>query len=142
MSIAEPAWISVALALAIHERQIAEHGGQPGIRDRALLESAMARPRQRFSFAGDAADLPELAAAYAFGVARNHPFIDGSKRTAYVVLRTFVLLNGWDLVVSQHQRYQVMVDLASGALAEDNLAEWLRTVMRPNSVSEGGLRYE
>ena len=92
----DPIWISKELAIAIHKRQLAEHGGADGIRDDGLLESALCA-RQRFAYEDPHADHPALAAAMAYGIARNHAFIDGNKRTAYVVCRTFLILNGFDL---------------------------------------------
>ena len=128
----EPIWISDELVEAIHERQIAEHGGGSGIRDRSMMESALARPQQRFAYE-ESADIPSLAAAYAFGIARNHPFVDGNKRTAYVVCRTFLVLNGWDLVGSLSDRYPVFLSLAAGELTEEALTDWLRTSSGPSS---------
>ena len=134
-------WISAELAEAIHERQLAEHGGPSGVRDRGLFESAMARPRQLAAYGDAGIDAPALAAAYAFGLARNHPFIDGNKRTAYVVCRTFLLLNGWDIVGHLADRYPVFLSLAEGNLAEDELADWLRRHARPEAVSESAATY-
>lgn len=122
----DPIWISVELATAIHQRQLAEHGGIAGVRDPGLLESALARPRQFFAYTDPAPDVAALAASYAFGIARNHPFLDGNKRTAYVVCRTFLLLNGADLTAEKIERYQKFLSLAEGNLSESELAEWLR----------------
>jgi len=132
----EPVWISPELAQAIHERQLAEHGGPGGVRDSAMLESALARARQRFAYSETPPDIPALAAAYAYGVARNHPFVDGNKRTAYVLCRTFMVLNGWDLVNPLSDRYAVFMALAAGEINEDELADWLRSASRPERVSE------
>ena len=134
-------WISEELAEAIHERQLAEHGGPSGVRDRGLFESALARPRQLVAYGEKEADAPALAAAYAYGLARNQPFIDGNKRTAYVVCRTFLLLNGWDMVGSLADRYPVFLSLAEGTLSEDELAQWLRRHARPQAVSETAAAY-
>lgn len=131
----EPVWIEEKLVVAIHERQLSEHGGTSGIRDQGMLESALARARQKWAYA-QVVDMPALAAAYAFGLARNHPFVDGNKRTAYVVCRTFFLLNGWDLVGSLAERYPVMIALAAGELDEEGFAAWLREHARPEEVSE------
>src|ERR687888_342866 len=87
-------WLEKALVLAVHDRQVAEHGGSPGVRDEGLLESALARPQQLHAYGDLAPDLAELAAALAYGLARNHPFVDGNKRTAAVCCETFVELNG------------------------------------------------
>lgn len=136
----EPTWISDELVEAIHERQIAEHGGGSGIRDSSMMESALARPRQKFAYEENA-DIPSLAAAYAFGIARNHPFVDGNKRTAYVVCRTFLVLNGWDLVGSLSDRYPVFLSLAASELTEQALTDWLRHNSRPQQVSEPTSNY-
>src|SRR4051812_28810146 len=92
----EPMWLAKADALAIHDRQLAEHGGGSGVRDDGMLESALARPVNRWSYGDE--DPASLAAAYAFGIARNHPFVDGNKRTAWVLARSFLMLNGYELV--------------------------------------------
>jgi death-on-curing protein len=121
----DPIWISADLALAIHKRQLAEHGGADGVRDHGLLESALNRPRHLFAYAEPTPEIPALAAAYAFGVARNHAFIDGNKRTAYVVCRTFLVLNGYDLAATREERYQIFLALAAGDIDEPQLADWL-----------------
>ncbi len=121
----DPIWISVELAIAIHKRQLAEHGGADGVRDLGLLESALGRPRHLFAYTDPTPDVPSLAASYAFGVARNHAFIDGNKRTAYVVCRTFLLLNGFDMAASKEDRYRTFLDLAAGVITEEQLATWL-----------------
>jgi death on curing protein len=139
--IREPVWISADLARAIHERQLAEHGGGSGVRDAGLLHSALARPQQLLAYGGEGADLPALAAAYAYGIARNHPFVDGNKRTAYVVCRTFLVLNGWDLIGPLADRYPVFLGLAEGSVSEPALADWLHAHVRPSSVSESTLAY-
>ena len=129
-------WISAGLVEAIHDRQLAEHGGPPGLRDRGLLESAVAPPRQWAIYAETAPDAPALAAAYAFGIARNHPFVDGNKRTAYVVCRTFLVLNGWDITGELAERYPPFLAVAEGRLSEEDLATWLRLrvgVLKPPS---------
>lgn len=132
----DPVWISPELVRAIHERQLAEHGGSAGIRDPGMLESALARPRQLLAYGGADVDIPALAAAYAFGLARNHPFVDGNKRTAYVVCRTFLVLNGWDMTGPLAERYPVFLGLAAGEIGEEELAAWLRERVRPDRVSE------
>jgi len=131
----EPVWIDEKLALAIHERQLTEHGGTSGIRDQGVLESALARAREKWAYGTDL-DMPALAAAYAFGLVRNRPFVDGNKRTAYVVCRTFFLLDGWDLLGSLAERYPVMIALAAGELDEEGFAAWLREHARLEDVSE------
>ena len=121
-------WVSDAVALAAHREQLAAHGGGEGIRDVGLFESAMTRPRNLAVYAEpDAAD---LAAAYAFGIARNHPFIDGNKRTALVVARTFLLINGVNLEATQEGKYLTFLRLAEGQLSENELADWIRARMK------------
>lgn len=122
----DPIWISKELTLAIHSRQLAEHGGQDGTRDEGLLESALARPRQMFAYTDPTPDAAALAAALAYGIARNHPFIDGNKRTAYVACRTFMILDGIDMIAPLADRYAVFLGLAEGTVSEAQLAEWLR----------------
>jgi death on curing protein len=125
----------VELAEAIHERQLSEHGGSPGIRDRGMLESALARPQQRYAYDPDA-DLPALAAACTYGLARNHPFVDGNKRTAAVVCELFLELNGYRLLAEDPDLYPVSIGLAAGEIVEEELAAWLRSNSRPRAVSE------
>ncbi len=120
----EPAWLTVAEANAIHARQLAEHGGGSGVRDAGLLESALARPINRWTYGDD--DPATLAAAYAYGVARNHPFVDGNKRTAWVLARLFLVLNGYRLVFAADDAIRTMLALAAGDLAEEELADWFR----------------
>lgn len=120
----EPEWIGVETALAIHEEQIAEHGGGEGVRDRGLLESALARPRNAWGYG--VTDLCALAAALGHGIARNHPFVDGNKRTAFVVVETFLILNGAELGASDAESVVAMLDLAAGEMTEDEFADWLR----------------
>lgn len=117
-------WISVAGALAAHSEQIVEHGGGEGVRDAGLLESALARPVNLAAYGEpDAAD---LAASYAYGVARNHPFVDGNKRTAVVVSEAFLLLNGFVLDATDAEIVMTFLALAAGELTEAELAEWFR----------------
>ncbi|HZY62446.1 MAG TPA: type II toxin-antitoxin system death-on-curing family toxin [Edaphobacter sp.] len=116
----EPRWISKRAVLAMHREQLVEHGGSDGIRDETLLDSALAKPRN-----ADDPDIFRLAASYAFGIARNHAFIDGNKRTALVVSLTFLDRNGWDIVASKEDTYLTFVHLAEGTLSEDELAVWL-----------------
>jgi death-on-curing protein len=117
--------------MAIHRRQLAEHGGREGIRDPGLLSSTLARPRNLLAYAEETPDLAALAAAYAFGIARQHPFVDGNKRTAWVVSRTFLKLNGRDLKAPQEEKYRAMMDLAAGSLSEQQLADWIRARLTP-----------
>jgi death-on-curing protein len=109
----------------MHKRQLAEHGGGEGVRDIGLLESALARPQNIAAYEPDA-DIARLAAAYAFGIAKNHPFVDGNKRTSLVACRTFLLLNGYQINASSTDKYLTFLSLAEGSLAEDELAQWLR----------------
>ena len=119
-------WIEKPLALAIHERQLAEHGGGTGVRDEALLDSALARPQQLFAYGDPPPDLAALAASLAYGLARNHPFVDGNKRTAHVCYRVFLTLNDAHLIASDEEKYITMLKLAEGSLTEDELTVWLR----------------
>lgn len=121
-------WIDPAVVLAVHEEQLAEHGGAAGVRDAGLLESALARPRNLAHYGEP--DLCELAAAYAFGLARNHPFIDGNKRSAFVATELFLVLNGWQLVASDADCVLIMLSLASGEIDEPTFAAWLRGRVR------------
>ena len=121
----EPIWLDVAIALAVHDRQLAEHGGGSGVRDIALLESALARPINRWAYGDE--DPAMLAAAYAFGIARNHAFIDGNKRTAWVLARLFLDLNGHRLAFTTDDAIAAMLALASGDLTEDELGDWFRS---------------
>lgn len=141
MTMPEPRWLPIELVEAIHDRQIAEHGGGSGMRDRTLLESALARPLQLHAYGGHEVDEPALAAAYGFGIARNHPFADGNKRTAYVAMRLFLRINGWDLVAEPSERYRIMIQLAAGEVSEDELVAWLRANTRPERVSEPSAAY-
>jgi len=122
----EPVWIPKEVVLALHDRQLAEHGGTEGLRDDGLLESALARPQQRWSYGSPPPDLCELAASYATGLAKNHAFLDGNKRTAHVVYRLFLKRNGLDLAASMEDRYLAMWRLAAGEIDEAGFAEWLR----------------
>lgn len=125
----EPEWIGVAVALAIHEEQIAEHGGGEGVRDSGLLESALARPRNAWGYG--VTDLCALAASLGHGIARNHPFVDGNKRTAFVAAETFLILNGVELVAGDAACVVAMLDLAAGEMSEDDFAGWLRDHTAP-----------
>ena len=121
----EPIWVLDEAVEHIHRLQIAGHGGATGIRDANLLTSALWRPKHPFSYAGAEATLSQLAAAYAFGIARNHPFIDGNKSTAFVVCLLFLRLNGYQVIATQEEKYQTFLALAEGRLSEDQLTEWL-----------------
>lgn len=122
-------WVATEVVLAIHDEQIAEHGGSAGVRDTNLLESALARPQQLAAYGDPEPDLAALAAAYAFGIARNHAFVDGNKRTSFVVTRTFLALNGHEISALEAELLQIWIDLGAGALTEAQLADWLRAHM-------------
>lgn len=119
-------WLRKELVLAIHDRQLAEHGGSAGVRDENLLESALARAQQLYAYGDPPPDLAQLAATLAFGLARNHPFVDGNKRTAYVSYRVFLALNNAELVATDEEKYLTMLALAEGKLPERDFAAWLR----------------
>jgi len=119
------AWVQESVVLAIHEAQLDEHGGRAGLRDEGLLSSALARPKNLLAY-GVAPDAALLAAAYAFGIASNHPFVDGNKRTAFVVLELFLDLNGWQLEASDAECVSTMEALAAGNLSEAEMAAWVR----------------
>ena len=118
------ALIDQNVVLAIHGEQIAAHGGQPGLRDEGLLASALARPNNKANYQN--ADIADLAAAYGYGIARNHPFFDGNKRTAFVVVEVFLNLNGYELEADDIACLKTFLSLAAGTLSEKGLATWLR----------------
>lgn len=117
-------WVSLEVAQVAHSEQLSEHGGGDGIRDNGLLESAMARPQNLLAYGEP--DVADLAAAYAYGIARNHPFIDGNKRTAAVVSETFLIINGFALAASDAELVVAFLALAAGDLSEEELADWFR----------------
>lgn len=120
----EPVWLSLDLIRAIHERQLREFGGPPGLRDQGALESALGSPRNQWAY--EDCDLPRLAAAYAFGIAKNHAFVDGNKRTALLAIVTFLGLNGVDFIANEAEAVLMIRDLAAGEIEEDGLARWIR----------------
>ncbi|HEY2040056.1 MAG TPA: type II toxin-antitoxin system death-on-curing family toxin [Edaphobacter sp.] len=122
----EPRWISKASALAIHNEQLTEHGGSNGVRNEGLLESDLGKPRNVFAYEPDC-DFARLAASYAYGIARNHPFVDGNERTALVVAETFLQKNGIVVVVSHQEKYLTFLHLAESMLSEDELAAWFQS---------------
>lgn len=137
-------WLEKALVLAIHDRQVAEHGGSAGVRDDGLLESALARPQRLHAYGDRPPDLADLAAALAYGLARNHPFLDGNKRTAAVCCEAFIELNGAMLGAEDLELFQKYLALAEGNLSEKDFAEWLRGRLRsapPGEVHEPRKRY-
>ena len=125
----EPCWLPLPVVLAIHRMQIDRFGGAEGLRDQGLLESALARPQQLFHY-GDSPGIPRLAAAYAFGIARNHPFLDGNKRTAFMAAAVFMEDNGWAVELGQVDVVLKILALATGELAERDLAAWLEAGSR------------
>ena len=120
----EPIWLDTEITNAVHDRQLAEHGGGIGVRDAGMLDSALARPVNRWTYGED--DPCTLAAAYAFDVARNHPFVDGNKRTAWVLARLFLALNGVTLRFTPEDAIGMMLALAAGELGEEETAAWFR----------------
>lgn len=136
--------IDRALALAIHERQLSEHGGGSGVRDETLVESALARPQRMVAYGDPPPDLADLAASLAYGLARNHPFVDGNKRSAHVCYRVFLALNNAELTASEDEKYLQMLSLAEGSLTEAEFATWLRLRLRlapGKAVHEPKARY-
>ena len=126
----EPRWLSAVHVLHIHSDQVQAHGGSLGLRDRALLESALERPRNRFHYEPDA-DLAAVAAAYGFGISSNHPFIDGNKRVAFQAMYLFLGLNGFRIDAPEEEVVALVLSLATGALDEPSLADWLREYLSP-----------
>lgn len=137
-------WIEKGFALAIHDRLLSEHRGSTGVRDEGLLASALTRPQQLHASGDPAPDLADLAASLAFGLARNHPFVDGNKRTAHVCYRVFLELNGVTLLTSEEDKYVTTLALAEGSLSEPDFAAWLRRHIAQapgNAVHEPRARY-
>lgn len=128
-----PVWIAREVVLAIHDEQLAEHGGRPGVRDMGALESALARPRNLLAYAHS--DLVAAAAAYGFGIARNHPFTDGNKRVSAVVTELFLILNGLELTAGDEEVVTIWLELAAGRLEERQLEDWLRARTVPAAAS-------
>jgi len=120
-----PVWVDARAILFLHDESLAMFGGARGLRDAGLLESDLARPVNQHLYKPDS-DIAELAAAYAFGLARNHPFVDGNKRTAFLALGLFVAVNGWRLQTTQMGAIETILSLAQGTLEESDLAEWIR----------------
>ncbi len=123
-------WVDERTVIALHDEQIAEHGGQPGIRDQSLLDFALARPVNR-SLYDAGASIAELAAAYGYGIARNHPFFDGNKRTALVVTELFLGLNGFVLIADDPACLEAFLALADGSLSEEDLTRWIDANLAP-----------
>ncbi len=117
-------WLSLPVVLAIHDEQLVAHGGSGGVRDIALLELALNRPLNKWNY--ENTELPELAAAYAYGIARNHPFVDGNKRTSLLAMYTFLGVNGIDFIVPEADAAAIILSLAAGEVSEESLARWIR----------------
>jgi death-on-curing protein len=126
----EPRWISLRGLRLLQEESLAEHGGIAGIRDQGLLESALARPQNLFAYEG-VTDVARLAASYAFGIAKNHPFADGNKRAAFAAAGLFLAKNRFDLTASQTDAYGFMIGLASSEIGEEEFSAWLRDNIKP-----------
>ena len=120
----EPFWLSRQMIVAIHDEQLTIHGGAAGLRDEGMLESALDRLRNKWTY--EQAELAELAAAYAFGIARNHPFIDGNKRTSLLALYTFLGVNGVEFDVPEAEAASIILSLAAGEISEESLTRWIR----------------
>ncbi len=121
----EPEWLTADAVLTIHANQIMAYGGPQGVRDQSLLQSALARPANLWDYAEARPTAHDLAAAYAFGIVKNHPFVDGNKRTSFVACLTFLSMQGWEITAHQEERYQAMYNLAAGAISEAEFAAWL-----------------
>lgn len=119
-------WVLKSIAFAIHQRQLAEHGGDDGLRDEGLLESALARPQNLLAYGDPEPDAAALAASYAYGISKNHPFIDGNKRVGYVVARTFLIINGYDIKTTNEDKVLTMLAVAGSRMGEEELTEWFR----------------
>lgn len=128
----EPVWIERAALVLLVGESLAEHGGAPGLRDDGLLDSALARPKNLFLYEG-VEEIPRLAASYAFGVAKNHPFVDGNKRAALLALGLFLKANGFNLVASQIETFQTILALAAGEIDEAALAAWVAANVAPRA---------
>jgi death on curing protein len=124
----EPLWLTRPIVEVLHQEQVREHGGQLGLRDEGLLESALARPRHVWSYEPDT-DLAALAAEYGFGLAKNHPFLDGNKRTAFVAANVFLILNGFEIEASEPDVVITMLRVADGRLSRNKFANWIRGAM-------------
>ena len=131
----EPRWVTVLSAVFLHLESLAEHGGSEGLRDEGLLESALARARNLYLYEG-ITDLAKLAAAYAFGIARNHPFVDGDKRAAFMAIGLFLGRNGYRLQADKAEAARTMFEVASGQVSEDELASWIRAHMTTDRTED------
>jgi len=127
----EPLWMEAADTVIAHDLELAAHGGSTGIRDLGLLESALSRPKNIFAYAESAPSMAALAAAYAFGISSNHPFVDGNKRTALLVSFAFLDVNGLEVTASQEDAFLTILGLAAGEITEDQLASWFERNTAP-----------
>lgn len=130
-AVEEPEWIEIETVHHLHDLQLAEHGGGAGLRSENLFLSAMDRPRSKWAYGDPPPDICALAASYAYGLAKNHPFIDGNKRTAAVVCETFLILNGVEPTATEEEKYPAYLALAAGEMSEDSFADWLRANTAP-----------
>ena len=119
-------WLNLRVIKAFHDQQINEHGGLPGLRDEGLLVSALSRPQNTYHYSNSKPDIAELAAAYAFELAKNHPFNDANKRTALIAMRLFLKLNGYDLSAPPEEKYRTIIQVAASEVSEVELAQWIR----------------
>lgn len=126
----QPTWLNRAIVEALHADQIGEHGGTLGVRDESLLESAIARPIHKWHYE-PATDLPALAAAYGFGIVKNHPFVDGNERAGLVAAYTFLAMNGFELEAPEPETVSVILGVADGSITEDEFAQWIRAHLVP-----------
>jgi len=129
--VSEPVWIEDSQALALHSQQISLFGGSLGVRDMGLLQSALARPKNIWAYTEKRPTLPVLAAAYAYGISSNHPFIDGNKRSALMVSFVFLDLNGFEVIAAQEDAFAIILGLASGEITETQLADWFERNTAP-----------
>lgn len=127
----EPVWMDTTDAMIMHDAQLVAHGGSSGIRDIGMLESALARPRNIWAYAEQKPSLARLAAAYAFGISANHPFVDGNQRAALVVSFAFLDVNGLEVCAAQEDAYLTILGLAAGEMTEDELASWFERNTAP-----------
>ncbi len=133
-----PRWVKEEVVYAIHQRQLAEHGGLQGVRDAALLSSALHRPLNLWAYGDPPPGLSQLASAYGYGIAKNHPFLDGNKRVAFVVCRLFLRLNGKDFKASQKEKYAAFIALAQGDSSEEDFALWIEERLVSHLPLSGG----
>jgi death-on-curing protein len=131
--VSEPVWLDLDIVVEIHQRQLARYGGASGLRDLGLLDSALARPKWLHEY-GAESDLHGFAAAYGFGIIKNHPFVDGNKRVGFLTAYVFLRLNGWHIVADQHDVERVIQAVAGGDLSEDQFARWLKEISEPTEV--------